>query len=45
MIDDHVRHLQYFNGRKHLFTAAHNKDITGYDRINNWQEAAGIFLQ
>lgn len=45
MIDDHVRHLQHFNGKKHLFTAAHNKDITGYDRINNWQEAAEIFLK
>jgi 5'(3')-deoxyribonucleotidase len=45
MIDDHVRHLQYFNGKKHLFTAAHNKDVTGYDRINSWQDAAAIFLR
>lgn len=45
MIDDHIRHLQHFNGRKHLFTAVHNKDITGYDRINNWEEAADIFLK
>jgi 5'-nucleotidase len=44
MIDDHVRHLQHFNGKKHLFTAAHNKDITGYDRINSWQHAAKVFL-
>jgi 5'-nucleotidase len=45
MIDDHVRHLQHFNGRKHLYTAAHNKDITGYDRINSWQDAASVFLK
>jgi len=45
MIDDHVRHLQHFNGKKYLYTSPHNKDITGYDRLNNWQEAAEIFLK
>jgi len=45
MIDDHVRHLQHFNGKKYLFTAAHNLDVTGYDRLNNWQEAAKVFLK
>src|SRR5688500_14001677 len=45
MIDVHVRHLQYFNGKKHLLTAAHNKDITGYVRINSWEDAAKVFLQ
>jgi 5'-nucleotidase len=45
MIDDHVRNLQHFNGKKYLFTSAHNLDISGYDRINNWMEAAGIFLK
>ena len=44
MIDDHVRNLEHFNGKKYLFTSAHNVDVTGYDRINNWQEAAEIFL-
>lgn len=44
MIDDHVRNLQHFNGKKYLFTSPHNLSITEYDRINNWQEAAGIFL-
>jgi 5'-nucleotidase len=44
MIDDHVRHLQHFKGKPYLFTSAHNLDITGYDRINNWEEAAAIFL-
>ncbi|SRR5579871_50368 len=45
MIDDHLKNLKYFNGKKYLFTAAHNLTITGYDRINNWKEAAGIFLK
>lgn len=44
MIDDHVRNLQHFNGKKYLFTSAHNLDVTGYDRINNWKEAESIFL-
>ena len=45
MIDDHVKNLQHFIGRKYLFTSAHNLDITGYDRINNWKEAGEIFLK
>ncbi|PWT70315.1 MAG: 5'(3')-deoxyribonucleotidase [Bacteroidetes bacterium] len=44
MIDDHVRNLRHFNGKKYLYTSAHNLDITDYERINNWQEAADIFL-
>ena len=45
MIDDHVKNLKGFKGKSYLFTAAHNLEITGYDRINNWQEAAAIFLK
>jgi 5'-nucleotidase len=45
MIDDHVRHLQHFKGKPYLFTSIHNLDVTGYDRINNWMEAADIFLR
>ena len=45
MIDDHVKNLQHFKGKPYLFTSAHNLDITGYDRINNWKEAGRIFLQ
>lgn len=44
MIDDHVRHLQHFTGKPYLFSAAHNLDVTGYDRLNNWKEAREIFL-
>jgi 5'(3')-deoxyribonucleotidase len=45
MIDDHVRNLQHFNGKKYLFTSPHNLDIMGYPRINNWNEAAEIFIR
>lgn len=45
MIDDHVRNLKHFNGKKYLFTSAHNLDITDYDRLNNWEEAGAVFLQ
>ena len=45
MIDDHVKNLKGFKGKPYLFTAAHNLEITGYERINNWKEAAGIFLK
>ncbi|MGZ5134560.1 MAG: 5' nucleotidase, NT5C type [Flavitalea sp.] len=44
MIDDHVKNLKDFQGKKYLFTSPHNLDITGYDRINNWKEAGEVFL-
>ena len=44
MIDDHVRNLEHFNGKKYLYSSPHNVSITDYQRINNWREAADIFL-
>lgn len=44
MIDDHVRNLDTFNGKKYLFSTPHNLDITGYRRLDSWQEAAKEFL-
>jgi 5'(3')-deoxyribonucleotidase len=44
MIDDYVKNLKGFKGKPYLYTSQHNLDITGYDRINNWKEAAAIFL-
>lgn len=44
MIDDHVRHLERFNGKGYLYTGPHNLDETGYERINSWEEAGRIFL-
>ena len=45
MIDDHVKNLKGFRGKPYMYTAAHNLGVTGYDRINNWKEAADIFLK
>jgi len=45
MIDDHIKNLKGFKGKPYIFTAAHNLLVTGYDRINNWKEAAEIFLK
>jgi 5'-nucleotidase len=45
MIDDHVRNLEHFKGKQYLYTSAHNLDVTGYERINNWMEAGEIFLK
>jgi len=44
MIDDHARNLEHFNGNKYLYSSPHNVTVTGYQRINNWKEAARIFL-
>ncbi|HUR10879.1 MAG TPA: hypothetical protein VM012_05895 [Flavitalea sp.] len=44
MIDDHVKNLKYFNGKKWLFTSAHNLEIKEYDRIDDWKQAGEIFL-
>jgi 5'-nucleotidase len=45
MIDDHARNLVHFSGKKYLYTCAHNLHEIGYDRIDNWEEAATIFLK
>jgi 5'(3')-deoxyribonucleotidase len=44
MIDDHVKNLKGFKGKPYIFTAAHNLQVTEYERINNWKEAREIFL-
>ncbi len=44
MIDDHLKNLDTFEGNKLLFTSPHNQLITGYTRIDNWQQVADILL-
>ena len=44
MIDDYPKNLDYFDGEKLLYTAPHNQLLEGYNRVNNWQEIAAIFL-
>jgi 5'(3')-deoxyribonucleotidase len=45
MIDDHLKNLIHFKGNKLLYSALHNREVEGYQRINNWKEAAQIFLK
>jgi 5'-nucleotidase len=45
MIDDHVKNLVHFKGKAYMYSSAHNLEITDYDRINNWEQAAEIFLK
>lgn len=44
MIDDHVKNLQHFKGKPYIFTSAHNLNVTGYERLNDWREVAAKFL-
>jgi len=44
LIDDNSRHFKRFKGQGILFTAPHNVFVTGYPRVNNWQEVRSFFL-
>lgn len=44
MIDDHVRNLEHFPGKKWLYSSPHNITVTGYERIRDWKHAETIFL-
>jgi 5'-nucleotidase len=44
MIDDHLKNLEFFEGKKILFTAPHNALAEGYIRAENWNEIAEILL-
>jgi len=44
MIDDHIKHLELFKGKSYLFTAPHNLDEQGFDRLANWKEVGEKFL-
>lgn len=43
LIDDNSRNFVGFRGQGLLFTAAHNRDVTGYTRVNNWFEVLEFF--
>lgn len=43
LIDDNARHFQHFCGEGILFSAPHNRNITGYRRVNNWLEIEALF--
>jgi 5'(3')-deoxyribonucleotidase len=43
LIDDQPRNLLRFSGAGLLYTAPHNLTVTGFVRVNNWQEVADYF--
>jgi 5'(3')-deoxyribonucleotidase len=44
MIDDLVRNFTGFAGKAYLYGGPHNTEITGFDRLNSWEEVAQTFL-
>jgi 5'(3')-deoxyribonucleotidase len=44
MIDDHPKNLDFFTGRKILFTQPHNIHLSNneYQRVDNWKQLIGI---
>ncbi|KAA6457326.1 5'-3'-deoxyribonucleotidase [Acidobacteria bacterium AB60] len=43
LIDDLPRNLQRFEGHGVLYTAPHNKNVTGFTRVDDWQQVARFF--
>jgi 5'(3')-deoxyribonucleotidase len=44
LIDDLPRNLQRFEGHGLLYTAPHNKGVTSFTRVDNWQQVAEFFV-
>jgi len=44
LIDDRIKNFMGFKGRPLLFTSPHNLLITQYERVNTWEEVAGLLL-
>ncbi len=44
LIDDHTKNLIPFKGTGILFTAPHNLNVTGFQRVDNWDEVSELFL-
>ncbi|MEH6682117.1 MAG: 5'(3')-deoxyribonucleotidase [Sediminicola sp.] len=44
LIDDRSYNLEFFEGRKILYTSPHNMHTEGYERVNNWEEVAQKLL-
>lgn len=45
LIDDQPRHFRTFQGRGILFTAPHNMGVSGYPRVDNWEQVERLFLR
>lgn len=44
LIDDRIKNFQNFKGRPLLYTSPHNLLVTDYERVNSWEEIAGLLL-
>ena len=44
LIDDSARHFKRFRGEGILFSAPHNRNVTGYRRVDNWQDVRKMML-
>ncbi|PKA99007.1 5'(3')-deoxyribonucleotidase [Flavobacteriaceae bacterium MAR_2009_75] len=44
LIDDRSYNLESFEGRSLMFTSPHNVNISGFERVDNWQEIAEKLL-
>lgn len=44
LISDDIRHFQGFEGQGMLFSAPHNRDDSGYPRMENWRQVAAFLL-
>ncbi|QNI31281.1 5'-3'-deoxyribonucleotidase [Alloacidobacterium dinghuense] len=44
LIDDQPLHFRRFSGEGILFSAPHNLNVTGYRRVDNWQQVEHLFL-
>ncbi|HVW76613.1 MAG TPA: hypothetical protein VHB45_03300 [Alloacidobacterium sp.] len=44
LIDDQPLHFRRFTGEGILFTAPHNLNVSGFRRVDNWQQVERLFL-
>lgn len=44
LIDDRIKNFVNFKGRPLLYTSPHNLLITEYERVNSWNDIAGLLL-
>jgi 5'(3')-deoxyribonucleotidase/uncharacterized protein with PQ loop repeat len=44
LIDDTSRHFEHFRGTPLLFSAPHNRDVTGFRRVDGWDDVRRMFL-
>lgn len=44
LIDDNIEHFIGFGGQGILFSAPHNQAVSGYPRVENWQQIATLLL-